>query len=121
MTKPGSRPAAPQHRRKLAFVWAALALVLAAVVVSGILLSGPSPERAFTEVSLQQNQPHPVPAVASQPPAPAVDLPAEIQRIIGEHPDHRTGVAVLNTRDGQLQSYGDVAPYTAASTAKVLT
>ena len=28
---------------------------------------------------------------------------------------------MLDTRDGQLQSYGDVAPYTAASTAKVLT
>ncbi|MFF2028870.1 serine hydrolase [Arthrobacter sp. NPDC058192] len=121
MTKPGSRPAAPHHRRKLAFVWAALALVLAGVVVSGILLSGSSPQRAFTEVSFQQSQPEAAPAVASQPAGPAVDLPAEIQRIIGEHPDHRIGVAVLNTRDGQLQSYGDVAPYTAASTAKVLT
>ncbi|WP_229995392.1 serine hydrolase, partial [Arthrobacter sp. Bi26] len=55
------------------------------------------------------------------PPPAVVDLPAEIQRIIGEHPDHRIGVAVMDTRDGQLQSYGDVAPYTAASTAKVLT
>ena len=63
----------------------------------------------------------PSPSAAAPTPAAAVDLPAEIQRIIGEHPDHRIGIAVMDTRDGQLQSYGDVAPYTAASTAKVLT
>jgi beta-lactamase class A len=121
MTKPGTRPAAPHNRRNLALVWAALALVLAAVVVFGFLRSASSPERAFTDVSLKQSQPQSAPATASQPAAPAVDLPAEVQRIIGEHPDHRIGVTVLNTRDGRLQSYGDVTPYTAASTAKVLT
>jgi len=121
MTKPGPRPAAPHHRRNLTLVWAALALVLAAVVVSGFLLSAPSPGRAFTDVSHTQTQPPSAPAVARQPAAPAVDLAAEVQRIIGEYPDHRIGVTVLKTRDGQLQSYGDVAPFTAASTAKVLT
>jgi beta-lactamase class A len=121
MTKPGTRPAAPHNRRNLVLVWAALALVLAAVVVSGFLRSASSPERAFTDVSLKQSQPQSAPAAAGQPAAPAVDLPAGVQRIIGEHPDHRIGVTVLNTRDGQLQSYGDVTPYTAASTAKVLT
>jgi beta-lactamase class A len=121
MTKPGTRPAAPHNRRNLALVWAALALVLAAVVVFGVLRSASSPERAFMDVSLRQSQPQSAPAAASQPVAPAVDLPAEVQRIIGEHPDHRIGVTVLNTRDGRLQSYGDVTPYTAASTAKVLT
>jgi beta-lactamase class A len=121
MTKPGTRPATPHNRRNLALVWAALALVLAAVVVFGFLRSASSPERAFIDVSLKQSQPQSAPAAAGQPAAPAVDLPAEVQRIIREHPDHRIGVTVLNTRDGQLQSYGDVTPYTAASTAKVLT
>jgi len=123
MTNPGRRPAAPAHRRNLVLVWAAAALVLAAAVVLGAIRTVPSPEGEFLTVAHRQEQPR---AAADQtaptgPPRPAVDLSAEIQRIIGEHPDHRIGVAVMNTSDGQLQSYGDVAPYTAASTAKVLT
>ncbi|GAA2140872.1 hypothetical protein GCM10009825_28950 [Arthrobacter humicola] len=101
-------------------IWAAAALVLAAVVVFGAIRTGPSPEGDFLTVSHRQAQ-----SQSAAPPSPspraAVDLPAEIQRIIGGHPDHRIGVAIMDTSDGALQSYGDVAPYTAASTAKVLT
>ena len=132
MTNPGPRPAAPTHRRNVVLVWAAAVLVLAAVVVLGVIRTVPSPgsdsqtrdflTRDFPtgDVLTVAHQQEPDPAEAA-PAAAAVDLPAEMQRIIGEHPDHRIGVAVMNTRDGQLQSYGDVAPYTAASTAKVLT
>ncbi|MGO4806962.1 serine hydrolase [Arthrobacter sp. 2MCAF15] len=123
MTNPVPRPAAPTHRRNLVLVWAVTALVLAAVVVLGVFRTAP-PNGGFLAGSLLtaagRQAPNPSPA-ATAAPAPAVDLPAEIQRIIGEHPDHRIGVAVVDTHDGQLQSYGDVAPYTAASTAKVLT
>ncbi|SDL18195.1 Beta-lactamase [Arthrobacter sp. ov407] len=127
MTNPGPRPAAPTHRRNLALVWAAAALVLAAVVVLGAIRTVPSAgggrtsdflTNSFLTVAHQQAQRESAPAA---PPPAAVDLPAEIQGIIGEHPGHRIGVAVMDTRDGQLQSYGDVKPYTAASTAKVLT
>ncbi|MEV5051038.1 serine hydrolase [Arthrobacter sp. LAR12-1-1.1] len=120
MTNPGPRPAAPTHRRNMVLVWAAAALVLAAVVVLGAIRTVPSTEGDFLTVAHQQ-APSPSAAAPATPPPAVVDLPAEIQRIIGEHPDHRIGVAVMDTRDGQLQSYGDVAPYTAASTAKVLT
>ena len=120
MTNPGPRPAAPTHRRNMVLVWAAAALVLAAVVVLGSIRTVPSTEGDFLTVAHQQ-APSPSAAAPATPPPAVVDLPAEIQRIIGEHPDHRIGVAVMDTRDGQLQSYGDVAPYTAASTAKVLT
>lgn len=120
MTIPGPRPAAPTHRRNMVLVWAAAALVLAAVVVLGSIRTVPSTEGDFLTVAHQQ-APSPSAAAPATPPPAVVDLPAEIQRIIGEHPDHRIGVAVMDTRDGQLQSYGDVAPYTAASTAKVLT
>lgn len=129
MTNPGRRPAAPTHRRNLALVWAAAALVLAAVVVLGAIRTVPSAgggltsgflTNSFLTVAHQQAQRESAPAAAA-PPRAAVDLAAGIKRIIGEHPDHRIGVAVMDTRDGQLQSYGDLAPYTAASTAKVLT
>ena len=120
MTNQGPRPAAPTHLRNLALVWAVAALVLAAVVVLGVFRTVPSTEGDFLTVAHQQ-APSPSAAAPATPPPAVVDLPAEIQRIIGEHPDHRIGVAVMDTRDGQLQSYGDVAPYTAASTAKVLT
>ena len=124
MTNPGPRPAARTHRRNLVLVWAAAVLVLAAVVVFGASRTVASPDGNFLAgdflTTARQEAPSPS-ATAAAPPAPAVDLPAEIQRIIGEHPDHRIGVAVLDTRDGKLQSYGDVEPYTAASTAKVLT
>ena len=131
MTNPGPRPAAPTHRRNVVLVWAAAVLVLAAVVVLGAIrtVPGSSPPVTLTRDFLtgdvltvaQQQAAGPGGDRAGGPAAAAVDLPAEIQRIIGEHPDHRIGVAVMDTRDGQLQSYGDVAPYTAASTAKVLT
>ncbi|WP_196802360.1 serine hydrolase [Arthrobacter sp. 131MFCol6.1] len=135
MTNPGPRPAAPTHRRNVVLVWAAAVLVLAAVVVLGAIRTVPSPgsdsqtrdflTRDFPTGDVltvaHQQAPDPAEAAPAAPAAAAVDLPAEMQRIIGEHPDHRIGVAVMNTRDGQLQSYGDVAPYTAASTAKVLT
>ena len=120
MTTPGPRPDAPHHRRNVILVWAAAALVLAAVVVFGAIRTGPSPEGDFLTVSHREAQSQSAAAPAPAPRA-AVDLPAEIQRIIGEHPDHRIGVAIMDTSDGALQSYGDVAPYTAASTAKVLT
>jgi beta-lactamase class A len=114
-------------------VWAAAVLVLAAVVVLGAIRTAPGSDsrtrdfltRDFLTGDVltvaQQQEPGPAEIAPAAPAAAAVDLPAEMQRIIGEHPDHRIGVAVLDTRDGQLQSYGDVAPYTAASTAKVLT
>ncbi|MFF2246682.1 serine hydrolase [Arthrobacter sp. NPDC058130] len=123
MTNPGPRPAAPKHRRNLVLVWAAAALVLAAVVVLGVSRTVTSGGDFLTgDYATVSDKLAPSPsATATAAPAPAVDLPAEIQRIIIEHPDHRIGVAVVDTRDGQLQSYGDVAPYTAASTAKVLT
>ena len=123
MTNPGPRPAAPNHRRNLVLIWTAAALLLAAVVVLGAIRTVPSTDADFLAggfLTAAQKQ-APSPSAAAPAPAAAVDLPAEIQRIIGEHPDHRIGVAVMDTRDGQLQSYGDVAPYTAASTAKVLT
>ena len=120
MTTPGPRPDAPHRRRNGILVWAAAALVLAAVVVFGAIRTGPSPEGDFLTVSHREAQSQSAAAPAPAPGA-AVDLPAEIQRIIGEHPDHRIGVAIMDTSDGALQSYGDVAPYTAASTAKVLT
>ena len=133
MTNPGPRPAAPTHRRNVVLVWAAAVLVLAAVVVLGAIRTAPGSDshtrdfltRDFLTGDVltvaQQQEPGPADAAPAAPAAAVVDLPAEMQRIIGEHPDHRIGVAVLDTRDGQLQSYGDVAPYTAASTAKVLT
>jgi len=133
MTNPGPRPAAPTHRRNVVLVWAAAVLVLAAVVVLGAIRTAPGSDshtrdfltRDFLTGDVltvaQQQEPGPAEIAPAAPAAAAVDLPAEMQRIIGAHPDHRIGVAVLDTRDGQLQSYGDVAPYTAASTAKVLT
>ena len=122
MTNPGHRPAAPTHRRNLVLVWTVAVLVLAAVVILGASRTVASPDNFLTSDFLATRQPTPSPSTtAAAPAAPAVDLPAEIQRIIGEHPDHRIGVAVLDTRGGELRSYGDVEPYTAASTAKVLT
>ena len=127
MTNPGPRPAGRTHRRNLVLVWAAAALVLAAVVVFGAIRTAPSPDGDFQSDFLAgsfltaAHKQAPSPSATAAPAPAAVDLPAEIQRIIAEHPKHRIGVAVMDTRDGQLQSYGDVAPYTAASTAKVLT
>ena len=132
MTNPGPRPAAPTHRRNVVLVWAAAVLVLAAVVVLGVIRTSPGGDhprdfltRDFPTGDVltvaHQQAPDPAEAAPAAPAAAAVDLPAQMQRIVSEHPDHRIGVAVMNTRDGQLQSYGDVAPYTAASTAKVLT
>ena len=128
MTKPGPRPAAPSHRTNMVLVWAVAVLVLAAVVILGAIRTVPPTATDFltkdflTSEFLTANQQAPSPSAAAPvPPPAAVDLAAGIKRIIGEHPDHRIGVAVMDTHDGQLQSYGDVAPYTAASTAKVLT
>ena len=87
MTKPGPRPAAPTRRRNLALVWAAAALVLAAVVVFGAIRTAPSGSNVpgsdflagdFLTATHQQT---PSPSATAAPAPAAVDLPAEIQRL----------------------------------------
>ncbi|WP_427129093.1 serine hydrolase [Pseudarthrobacter sp. S9] len=110
------------HRRNMFLVWAATLLVLAALIVLATVRTVPAPHTDFLAVTPWQPQKQPGAAPASKAqPGPAVDLAAGIQRILSENGSHRIGVAVADTRDGNLQSYGDVSEYVAASTAKILT
>ncbi len=106
-------------RRALALVWLVTLLVILATVIFAIVRTGPVPKTAFLAVSAQE-QGLGVPATNAAPDA-AADLGAEIQGILSENSGHRIGVALVDTRSGKLQSYGDVSPYLAASTAKIIT
>jgi beta-lactamase class A len=127
MNTPGSRDPAPASarvtaRRRLLAVWAATALLLAAAVTAGALRTGPEPKTDFWATLQSQLQPLPGrDAPVGAPPAAAVDLAAEMRRILDENPGYRIGVVVQDTRGGEPQTYGDVADYKAASTAKIIT
>lgn len=116
------RPAAARgsKRRALALVWLVTLLVILATIILAVVRTGPVPKTAFLAVGAAQEQLGEVPASNAAPDA-AVDLGATIQGILSENGDHRIGVAIVDTRSGKMQSYGDVSPYMAASTAKIIT
>ena len=126
MNSPGPRnpaPASPRvaSRRRLLGVWAATAALLAGTVTIGAVRTGPEPKTDFWATLKSQLQPVPArDAHVGAPPA-AVDLAAEVRRILAANPEYRIGVVVQDTRGGEPQAYGDTADYTAASTAKILT
>lgn len=125
MDTAGPRPPAipaGKHRRNLFLVWAATVLVLASSITFAAARTGPPPQSGFLAVAPWTAQEHRAAASESDvPPGTAVDLAGGIQKILGENAGHRIGVAVVDTGDGKLQSFGDVSPYVAASTAKILT
>ncbi|MCX6497274.1 MAG: serine hydrolase [Arthrobacter sp.] len=125
MNTPGPRNPAPASarvtaRRRLLAVGAATVLLLTAAVTAGALRTGPDPKTDFW--ATLNSQLHPLPSrSAAAAPAAAVDLAAEMRRILAENPDYRIGVVVQDMRGGEPQAYGDVAEYKAASTAKIIT
>jgi len=127
MNSPGPRRPAPpstrvKSRRRLLAVGAATAVLLATAVTFGTVRTGPAPKTDFWATLKSQLQPVPArDAHVGAPPPAAVDLAAEVRRIVAAHPDYRIGVVVQDTRGGEPQVYGDTADYTAASTAKILT
>ncbi|MDJ0353588.1 serine hydrolase [Pseudarthrobacter sp. PH31-O2] len=118
-----SRPAAKtlSARSKLLLVWAATVLVLLGVGILAVVRTGPVPASGFLSSLKDQWPGQPGAAPAAQAPRAAVDLNAEIPRILAENSRYRIGVAVADTRGGEPRSYGDGAEFMAASTAKIIT
>ena len=123
-----SRPAARSLTAgaKLLLVWAATALVLLGAVSVAVVRTGPatgtdfldSPQGPWQEQSAAAQETQ---APETRAPRAAVDLDAEIQRILAENSGYRIGVALADTRDGEQRSYGDGSEFVAASTAKIIT
>lgn len=107
-------------RRTLVSVWLAALSVILASVVFGAVRTGPVPQTGFLAVGAAAGQRDAAPAPEAPPDTP-VDLGAGIQGILDENAGHRIGIAVVDTRSGNRQTLGDVAPYVAASTAKIIT
>jgi beta-lactamase class A len=128
MNSSGPVPSGPQradtaggsNRRGLAAVWLATLLVILATVVFAAVRTGPVPQTDFLAIGAVAEQHGEAPA-SNAPPEAAVDLGANLQDILSENAEHRIGVAVVDTRSGTLQTFGDVSPYMAASTAKIIT
>lgn len=125
MTSGSDRPARRLLRqRSLILVWGSTLLVILATVTFAVIRSGPlSPGSdflmgaAFREDSAEtKDEPE-----ADGTPGNAADLATRIQRILDANHRYRIGVALVDTHGGEPQTYGDVSPYLAASTAKVLT
>jgi beta-lactamase class A len=108
-------------RRRLLLVWAATVLVLFAAATVAVVRTGPAPATDFLALEWQ---PREQPAGAAAPPASAdaaIDLDTEIPRILSENGGYRIGVVLVDTQGGEPQAYGDLSPYVAASTAKIIT
>lgn len=119
--RPPANPAG-NHRRNLLLVWVATVLVLASSITFAAVRTGPAPQSGFLAVAPWKAQEQRAAAPASKvAPGTVADLAAGIQKIVGENAGHRIGVAVVDIGNGKLQSFGDVSPYVAASTAKILT
>lgn len=124
-TSGSSRPAGTSlnARGKLLLVWAATVLVLLGMVTAAVVRTGPAPRTDFLASLESQWEGQPVAAAPATPPAPraAVDVDAEIKRILAENPDYRVGVVLADTHGGEPRSYGDGTEFVAASTAKIIT
>ena len=119
-----SRPAAKSlnARGKLLLAWSAAVLVLLALVTFAVVRTGPASRTEFhTSVQEQRDEEPAATAPATQAPRAAVDLDAEIKRILAEHSGYRIGVVLADTHGGEPRSYGDGTEFVAASTAKILT
>jgi beta-lactamase class A len=116
-TGSGSASAAP---RRLLLVWAATVLVLFAATTVAVVRTGPVPATDFLALEWQPRE-QPGEAAPQAPADPAVDLDTEIPRILSENGGYRIGVVLVDTQGGEPQAYGDVSPYVAASTAKIIT
>ena len=116
----GQDPAGGSNRRMLALVWLATLLVILATIVFAAVRTGPVPKTDFFAVAS---------AAELRGEAPGVEHRAgrrrRSRRQAAGHParnaGHRIGVAIVDTRSGKLQTFGDVSPYLAASTAKIIT
>ncbi|WP_211881518.1 serine hydrolase [Pseudarthrobacter albicanus] len=106
--------------RVLALMWLATLLVIVATVLFAVVRTGPVPKTPFLAVASAAELRGVAPASNAVPNA-GVDLGARLQGILDENGDHRIGVAVVDTRNGKLQAFGDASPYVAASTAKIIT
>ena len=127
-TSGSPRPAARSlnGRGKLLLVWAATAIVLLGAVSTAVVRTVPAtgtdfiagPQNPWEEPGAAAQE-----APAEETPAPraAVDLDAEIGRILAANPGYRIGVALADTHEGELRSYGDGTEFVAASTAKIIT
>jgi len=119
-----SRPAATSlnARGKLLLVWAATVLVLLGMVTAAVVRTGPVPRTDFLASLQSQWEGEPVAAAPATPaPRAAVDVDAEIERILAENPDYRVGVVLADTHGGEPRSYGDGTEFVAASSAKIIT
>ena len=108
------------NRSIVASVWLATLLVILVTVVFAAVRTGPVPRTGFLAIGAAVEEGGEVPAPEA-PAEAAVDLGAALQGTLAENAGHRIGVAVVDTLSGTLQTFGDVSPYAAASTAKILT
>ena len=126
-TSGSSRPAAKSlnARGKLLLVWAATVLVLLGMVTAAVVRTGPVPRTDFLASLQSQWEGQPLAAAPAAPPTPApraaVDVDAEIHRILAENSAYRIGVVLADTHGGEPHSYGDGTDFVAASTAKIIT
>lgn len=123
-TSGSSRPAGTSlnARGKLLLVWAATVLVLLGMVTAAVVRTGPEPRTDFlASLQSQWEEPQAAAAPATEAPRAAVDVDAEIKRILAENPGYRIGVALADTSGGEPRSYGDGTEFVAASTAKIIT
>lgn len=118
-----SRPAAKTLSAggKLLLVWAATVLVLLSVGILAVVRTVPVPVSDFLAAAQDPWRGQAAAAPATQAPRAAVDLDAEIRRILAENSGYRIGVALVDTRGGEPRSYGDGSEFVAASTAKIIT
>ncbi|XAS63806.1 serine hydrolase [Pseudarthrobacter sp. So.54] len=115
------RTAATSRNARAVLVWAVTVLVLLGVAILGVVQTGPVPA---TDFLAGPQKPREQPAAAEpseQAPAAAVDLDAEIRRILARNSGYRVGVALLDTHGGETRSYGDASEFVAASTSKIIT
>ncbi|BCW68482.1 hypothetical protein NicSoilB4_32450 [Arthrobacter sp. NicSoilB4] len=123
-TSGSSRPAGTSlnARGKLLLVWAATVLVLLGMVTAAVVRTGPVPRTDFLDSLQSQWEGEPVAAAPAAPaPRAAVDVDAEIKRILAENSGYRVGVVLADTHGGEPRSYGDGTEFVAASTAKIIT
>lgn len=133
MASSGTDRTARRPRRagvRLVLLWAVTVTIIVSVVVFAAMRSVPYADRGLypgigqargpeTKIPAGES-PRAAPRLADEPPA-MDQLHASIHRILAARTNLRIGVVLADAQTGELHSYGDVSPYLAASTAKVLT
>jgi beta-lactamase class A len=100
--------------------WTALAIVLICAAIFQVFVQPASPSRLLSDIKNSFSA-KPKPSQQDISSASLSAMGGQINQVIAQNSDIDISVSLIDLQDDQDENYGDPAPFTAASTTKVIT